>query len=109
MAGVSRGTVSHLENGRHGSPGAIQRIARALGVEPEALMTHPEDPAVPLELAVLRQRRALTLADVAMATKVSERVIARAERGGTINLARAKALSDFYGVRTTDWLPVDAA
>lgn len=108
-ARISRGTLSHLENGRHGSPGSIQRIAQALAVEPAALGTHPPDADPPLDLRALRERRALFVADVADATGVAERVIRRAELGRPIHPSHAKALADFYGCRVTDWLPWDMA
>jgi ribosome-binding protein aMBF1 (putative translation factor) len=58
-----------------------------------------------VSLAGCRESLELERSDVAASLKIPLAVIKRAEDGASIGLGYAKRLSDFYGVRVTDWYP----
>lgn len=107
LASVERTSLTHLERGRRVPTFAVaRRLAAALGCDaadlwPEAFAaTSDEPPARSLRLA-----RMLSLAEVAAAAGVSRRAVRRADDGGRVTPANAKALADFYGVDVFDLQP----
>jgi transcriptional regulator with XRE-family HTH domain len=108
-AAVSQGTVSRLEHGERAPLHAIeQRVAFALGVEPDSIAwgTDADDEeSGSLGLVELREDRKLRPNDIAARTGVPLRTLRRAEAGAAIHPRYAKRLADFYGCRVTDFYP----
>lgn len=110
MARVSRPSVMRLERGEGQPLGTIVlAVAVALGVAPGmiALGCGPEadHDGEPVNLAACRESLELERVDVAASVGLPLAVIKRAEDGAAIQPGYAKRLSDFYGVRVTDWYP----
>jgi transcriptional regulator with XRE-family HTH domain len=110
MARVSRPSVMRLERGEGQPLGSIVfAVAAVLGIAPGmiSLDSGPEADrdGEPVSLAGCRESLELERSDVAASLKIPLAVIKRAEDGASIGLGYAKRLSDFYGVRVTDWYP----
>jgi hypothetical protein len=99
-----------LERGEGQPLGSIVfAVAAVFGVAPGmiALNGGPEADrdGEPINLAECRESLGLERPDVAAALTIPLAVVKRAEDGAAIGLGYAKRLSDFYGVRVTDWYP----
>lgn len=110
-AGLSRPSVARLERGEGTALGsAVLAIASALGVAPSLIAlgdvsSADEETADRVELEGCREALGLSRDEVALAIGLPLAVIKRAESGAAVQPAYAKRLSDFYGVKVTDWYP----
>lgn len=108
-AHVARNTLKRLEEGGRSTlydHEGERRVARALGIEPEAIAWGVEVEVEPVvSVLALRRARGLEPADVAARTGVPIKTIVRAEAGAAIHPRYAKRLGDFYGVAVCDFYP----
>jgi transcriptional regulator with XRE-family HTH domain len=61
-----------------------------------------------MNIVAERLNRGLTQEDAAREIGIARATLDRAERGESIQVAKAKRIADFYGVQVTDLWPVDA-
>jgi transcriptional regulator with XRE-family HTH domain len=108
-AEVGRNTIARLEHGGNAAAPVRRSLADALGIEPAALAMgdEAEAEAEPVPLRALRDRRGLTVYELAQRAKVPPQKVYRAEEGRAIHPRDAKRLADFYGIRVTDFYPRD--
>jgi transcriptional regulator with XRE-family HTH domain len=66
-------------------------------------------PLTPPEIKAERLNRGYSLRDLAQEIHVPEKSIRRLENGLGVNPSNAKKIADFYGVKVTDLMPVEAA
>lgn len=107
-ARVSRPSITRLERGEGKPFGSILlAVASVLGVAPSliALDGDGDGDGERVSLTDCRDAIGLTVADVASALTMPIAVVRRAESGAAVHPGHAKRLSDFYGVRVTDWYP----
>jgi transcriptional regulator with XRE-family HTH domain len=111
MAHVSRPSVMRLERGEGKALGPILfAVAAVFGVAP-GMIALDGSPAADYDgphvsLTECRASLELEPSDVAEQLNIPLAVIRRAEAGAAVQPGYAKRLSDFYGVRVTDWYPV---
>lgn len=111
-AHLSRPSIARLERGEGQPTGAVTlAVARVLGVAPNLIalgdvLAADAEESERVSLKECREALSLERHDVALASDVPLSVIKRAENGAAIHPGHAKRLSDFYGVRVTDWYPV---
>jgi transcriptional regulator with XRE-family HTH domain len=108
-AGIARTWITHYENGRTPPADRRKALADALAVEPAHLAygREPEPVPEPVPLRALRERRGLTVLQLAMHCELSPAHIYRAEAGAAVHPHTAKRLADFYGIAVTDFYPRD--
>jgi hypothetical protein len=99
-----------LERGEGHPVGSVAlAVAAALRIAPGMISLdggpEADRDGEPVSLAGLRESLGLERSEVAAALPMPVGVLKRAEEGAAIGLGYAKQLSDFYGVRVTDWYP----
>jgi len=110
MAHVSRPSVTRLERGEGKALGSILfAVAAVFGVAPGMIAldggSDADRDGERLSLVECREALDLERSDVAAQLHIPLAVIRRAETGAAVQPGHAKRLSDFYGVRVTDWYP----
>lgn len=110
-AGIAVGTVVRLERGERSTlldHEAERRVARALGVEVEAIAFGARLEAngvATINLGTLRAESGLEPAQVATGSGVPRRTVVRAEAGVPVHPRYAKALADYWKIKVTDFYP----
>lgn len=109
-AHLSRPSVARLERGEGTPTGTVVlAIARVLGIAPGMIalgdVLEADRDGERVSLAECRESLDLSRAEVAEAVGLPLSVVKRAETGAAIHVGYAKRLSDFYGVRVTEWYP----
>lgn len=110
-AHLSRPSIARLERGEGKPTGAVVlAVARVLGIAPSLIAlgdtAAADDDGESVSLTECREALELDRIEVAEAIGLPLSVIKRAESGAAIQVGYAKRLSDFYGVRVTDWYPI---
>lgn len=107
-ARVSRPSVTRLERGEGQASGSVLlRVAAVLGIAPGMIsLDGPDGDGGRVSLADCRRELEMDMASVAAALMMPLAVVKRAEDGAAVHPGHAKRLSDFYGIRVTDWYPV---
>lgn len=101
-AGVSPNTITNAERGRTMlTDASAKKLARALGVEPEAIAERPgqyrpTDEDLPLRR--LRHQLGLSGREAAERIGVSRMALMRAETGGRVYPRNAERIASFYGI-----------